>query len=252
MNLRVLGCWGSSMPNKFLTSFLVNKNILVDAGSPTKTLEFDEQLEVEHIFITHSHLDHVLGVLFLADNVVLNNIKKQFKVYGSKDTLNAIKKHLLNFDIWPDFTAIPKDFPTLRFEAIDEGETIKIDNLNITPIKLNHRVSCLGYLFENDEENIFFCTDTGPTDHTWKYLKDKKINRLIIEVSFPDRLTQLAIQTAHLTPTLLFDEIKKMNTLPDQILITHIKPHYKDEIFKELESLKQKLPSNIKITTLCK
>jgi ribonuclease BN (tRNA processing enzyme) len=57
MRLRVLGSSGAELPGHRLPSFLLNGKILFDAGSLTNVLSAKDLLEIEHIFITHTHLD---------------------------------------------------------------------------------------------------------------------------------------------------------------------------------------------------
>ena len=69
MQIRVLGCHGSQTPGCNTTSFLLNGNTLVDAGTITSLLTIEEQLKINHVLITHAHLDHVRDIMFLADNI---------------------------------------------------------------------------------------------------------------------------------------------------------------------------------------
>ena len=68
MNLRVLGCSGGSAPGRSPTSFLVDDVIAIDAGAITSALDGDEQRRVEHVVLSHAHLDHVATLPFLLDN----------------------------------------------------------------------------------------------------------------------------------------------------------------------------------------
>jgi len=69
MKIRVLGCYGAEFPGFKTMSFLINESVLLDAGSATSTLSIEEQERVSDILITHSHLDHIKDILFLADNL---------------------------------------------------------------------------------------------------------------------------------------------------------------------------------------
>jgi ribonuclease BN (tRNA processing enzyme) len=60
MKIRVLGSSGAELPGYRPPSFLLDGKILFDAGSLTNILPAKDLLKIEHIFITHSHLDHIL------------------------------------------------------------------------------------------------------------------------------------------------------------------------------------------------
>ncbi|MCG6872632.1 MAG: MBL fold metallo-hydrolase, partial [Gammaproteobacteria bacterium] len=69
MKLRVLGCSGGVGPGLRTTSFLVDEDILIDAGSGVGDLTQAEQEAIRHIFITHTHMDHCAFLPLLADNL---------------------------------------------------------------------------------------------------------------------------------------------------------------------------------------
>ena len=55
---------------------------------------------------------------------------------------------------------------------------------------------------------------------------------------------KMAIETGHLTPQLLRQELSKIKEMPERILITHLKPKYAQTIKAELQSL---LIKNLKL-----
>ncbi len=69
MEIRVLGCHGSQLPGYGLTGFLIDATTLLDAGAVTSVLTLEEQIRVDHILITHAHLDHIRELSSLADNI---------------------------------------------------------------------------------------------------------------------------------------------------------------------------------------
>ncbi|WP_431264284.1 hypothetical protein ACQ859_01350 [Roseateles chitinivorans] len=69
MKIRVLGCAGALAAGYRTTSFLLDDDVLIDAGSGVAELTVDAMVEVDHILVTHSHLDHVLAIGLLADTV---------------------------------------------------------------------------------------------------------------------------------------------------------------------------------------
>jgi len=236
LKIKVLGASGSDVPGFHLSSFLLNNRILFDAGGVTGSLSFRVQKKIEHIFITHAHLDHIRDIPFLADNIILSGKAKSINIYSIKEVLEDIKKHLLNYRIWPDFTVIPNvQNSILRLNIIHEESPVLIDGYKITAYRMKHTVPSVGYLVEKDGKSFFYTGDTGPVKTLWKKLSDKKLNALIIEVSLPDKMKELATKTGHLTAELLFEDLKLLNYKPERIFITHIKPFYKKKIEQELK-----------------
>lgn len=239
MKIKVLGCSGAEFPGHRPPSFLLNGKILFDTGSLTDILDMKGQLKIEHIFITHSHLDHIMGIPFLADNLIFGEKWHKVNIFGIPPVIKAIKKNLLDGSIWPDFTVIPTIHEAiLNLQELKPCESIKIDHYTITPYRVNHSVPAAGYLIEDQSKRrLFYTGDTGPSDATWKNIGEKQIHCLIIETSFPNRMEEIAIRTGHLTPRLLKKEILKIKHMPERIYITHLKPQYSKAIKKELERL---------------
>ena len=120
-------------------------------------------------------------------------------------------------------------------KIIHEEKSILLDGYKITAYRMNHTVPAVGFLVEKEGRSFFYTGDTGPAINTWKKFLNKKLNALIIEVSLPDKMKDLATKTGHLTPRLLFEDLKLFNQKPEKIFITHIKPLYKKAIERELK-----------------
>lgn len=240
MKINVIGCSGAEFPGYNSPAFLLDNCILFDAGSLTSKLKAKEQQKIKTIFITHAHLDHIKSIPFLADNIIVYKKRIQIDVYSISSVIKTIKNNLFNSAVWPDFTIIPN--PTnaiLNFKTIKIGTPIEINSYNITAYKVNHTVPSVGYLVENYKGKRFFYTgDTGPLNRVWSKFENKKLNCLIIDVSFPNNMKKMALLTGHLTPNLLKDEIRKIKITPNKIYITHPKPQYFKLISKELKNLK--------------
>lgn len=245
MKLRVLGSSGAEFPGFNPPAFLLDDSLLLDAGTVGAVLREDSQWKIRNILITHAHLDHIRGIPFLADNIIIKNKKHSVSVFGIRQVLDALKKSLLNDKVWPDFTSIPnKENAVLRLKPIVPGRAFKINSYTITAYKVSHSVPAAGYVIENSKgRRLLYTGDTGPTDEIWRALS-KPVHTAIIEVSMPSSMKEMAVLTGHLTAGLLKKEIKKMKTLPEKILITHPKPQYLKRIKKEVSNLGLK---NIKI-----
>jgi len=240
MKITVLGCAGAEFPGHHPPGFLLDDEILFDAGSLTNVLDEKKQIKMKHIFITHAHLDHIRGIPFLADNIIIGHWRRRVNLLSIRPVLRAIKKNLLNSSMWPDFTVIPHHRnAVLRLVCLLAGESIYINNYTIAPYRVNHSVPAAGYLVEDkDGRRLFYSGDTGPCDATWKKLGEKQIHSLIIETSFPNRMEKMALATGHLTARLLRKELSKIKHPPEKIYITHPKPQYLPTIRRELQDLK--------------
>ncbi len=239
---RVLGCAGGENPRSHLPAFLVNDRILVDAGAVTARLPLGEQLMIDAILVTHTHLDHVKDLGFLADNVF--GLRAQpITVCSIAPVLANLRAHLFNDILWPDFTRIPTaEGPTLQFQALPEGRPAVVGGCQVTPVRVHHVVDCVAFFIEMDGKTLLHVGDTGPTDAVWeqaRHLAD--LRAVVIEATFPNRLQKLADVSGHLTPASLEAEIKKLGVnVP--LYAYHLKPQYAREIEDELRGLRDLAP----------
>ncbi len=235
-SIKILGAYGGKAVNMQLTSLQLSKEVVLDAGNILEGLGNGIK-NVNHLFITHAHLDHINDIGFLID-ATFETRKEPLKIYAQKKTLNAIHNHILNWQIWPDFTAIHligTSTPAVELIEIKIGEVVTVDGCKIKGINNNHTDSSNGFVIEKDNSAILFTSDTYCCDDIWDEVNNNsKITAVIIDVSFPSRMAQLAYDSKHLTPQLLKEELKKLNRDNITVYVNHIKPSYKVELVKEI------------------
>ncbi|MCW5604795.1 MAG: 3',5'-cyclic-nucleotide phosphodiesterase [Burkholderiales bacterium] len=238
MRLRVLGCSGGiGGRHNRTTSFLLDQDVLIDAGTGVGDLSLAELALVDHIFVTHSHLDHVDSIAFILDSVGALRAKP-VTVYATGPTIEILKKHLFNDDIWPDFTVIPSpEQPFLRYEAIEVGRQVVLDGRKITVLPAVHTVPAVGYHLDSGKGSLVFTGDTGPNDALWEIVnRIGNLRYLIIETAFSDKDRWLAEVSRHLCPSMLAEELSKLER-PAEIYITHLKPSEIELTMQEIEEL---------------
>lgn len=236
MRLEILGSAGAEFPNFHPPAFLVDGQILLDAGTIGSVLNEEAQLKIRDIFITHPHLDHIRGIPALADNVIMKNQSHIITIHSTAGVLSALRNHLFNGVIWPDFSKIPsEDDPAISFSTLEPFNEYAINGYTIQAIPVNHTVPSVGYRLVSGSKSLVYTGDTGPTEDIWKYCSGA--DALIVEVSFPNNMESMAQITKHLTSAMLVDQLAKINKLPKHILITHPKPQYFDIIRREIECL---------------
>jgi ribonuclease BN (tRNA processing enzyme) len=236
VRLRVLGCSGG-IGGRHLrtTSFLLDSDILIDAGTGVGDLTLAELSQIDHIFITHSHLDHVTSIPFLVDTVG-GMRSKPVLVHATRATIEILKSHLFNWAIWPDFTEIPSpEAPFLRYEEISVGQAVTLAGRTITPIPARHTVPAVGYHIDSGPASLVFTGDTGPNDALWRVVnRIDNLKILIIETAFSNKERRLAEASQHLCPATLADELKKLERNAE-IYITHMKPGEIEPTMLEIE-----------------
>lgn len=236
MIVRVLGGHGGLAKGFSTTSFLINNDLLVDAGCVAGPLSVEEQIQIDHILITHCHLDHIKDLAFICDNCF--GLKgTPFKVHTHKTVNDVIQKNLLNDIVWPDFSKLPnKSNPTISFQNLEPHQTVKVGKYEVTAVPVNHPLDAMGFIINDGTSSVVFTGDTGPTDEIWKAAqKVSNLRGIFTEVSFPEELTKIAEISYHHTPKTIIEEMKKM-PLHIPIILTHLKPNYREVILKEMAS----------------
>lgn len=241
MKLHVLGCSGGQVPGHNLSSFLINDSLLIDAGSTTSVLGLEAQQKIKNILITHVHLDHVMGLATMADNLY-GHCETTINVWGIDEVIAGLKSSFFNDTIWPDFTQITGDtqpWPVLTFHNLPEEEPMPIGDSIVTTVRVNHIVPSVAFFIENDKKTLLHVGDSGPTEKVWSMARRRKeLCAVVLEASFPNRLQDLADMSRHLTPQTLAHEAKKLKRPSVPILVTHLKPQYREEIIEDLKKLK--------------
>ena len=224
MRIRVLGCSGGIGGGLRTTSFLVDEDVLIDAGTGVGDLSLENLAKIDHIFVSHSHLDHVTSIPFLVDTVCWMR-RNPIIVYGIKETLDILRAHLFNWKIWPDFTQIPNaEAPFMVYREIKVGEVVELRGRRFTAIPANHTVPAVGYVMDNGRNALVFSGDTASNDALWSVVNaTKNLKYLIIETAFSNKESDIAAASKHLCPKMLAQELEKMRVSPE-VFITHLKP----------------------------
>jgi ribonuclease BN (tRNA processing enzyme) len=240
MKIRVLGCSGSIAAGSRTTAFLVDDDVLIDAGTGVGDLTLDELARVDHILVTHSHLDHVLGIGLLADSVSRRRAgKAPIVVHALAATLEAIRRHIFNGVIWPDFTRLPSAaHPLLAFEPFSIGHTLALGERRIEVLPAAHTVPAVGFaVASKDGAPVWvFTGDTGPNPALWQRLAGMQVAHLVIETAFGNDERQLADISGHLSPTTLGKELALLDSQPG-VHITHIKPGEVKAVMAQISAL---------------
>lgn len=239
MDVRVLGCSGSVAAGHRTTSFLVDDDLLVDAGTGVGDLTLDQLAAVDHILVTHSHLDHVLGIGLIADSGLRRRLVRgapPILVHALPQTLDVLRAHVFNGLIWPDFTRLPSpEAPALRFLPVSVGDVLAFGDRRVEVLPARHTVPAVGYAVQPraGAPAWVYTGDTGPNPALWARLATMPVASLVIETAFGNEEQRLADISQHLSPQTLELELRQLRGAVD-VLITHIKPGETEAVMREI------------------
>lgn len=228
------------------TAFLIDDDVLIDAGSGLSTLSVSALRRVDAVFLTHAHLDHILGLPLLADGVLRHRLEQglgPILVYGLQATLDALRHHIFNNAIWPDFTRIPSiEHPVVELRAVEVGDRIPRGERMLQVLPARHVIPAVGYAaWAQTPEGVAhtgwgYSGDTGPNPELWPVLKELPwLRHWVTEVAFPNRDADLARISGHHCPSSLEPELWALAQGAD-VAITHVKPGEADGIASELRA----------------
>ena len=234
MKITILGCSGGIGSGRHTTCLMVDHDILIDAGSGITTLSLEQLEAIDHVFVTHAHLDHVLGLPLLLDSVG-DRRGKPLTVHALPEVLEVLSAHLFNWHLWPDFRAIPTlDSPWMQFEALPLGASLALGDRHFSPLPANHVVPACGLLVRNAIGSLAFSGDTTRSDALVAALNAvPDLRHLIIETSFENALAGIAEVSMHHWPASLAAELERLTVRPE-VWITHLKPGNEAPIMAEL------------------
>lgn len=238
MKIRVLGCSGGISVGLRTTSYVIDDDILIDSGSGVGDLTLDEMASIRHVFLTHSHLDHIAFLPLMVDSIFAR-IEQPILIHAQAATLKSLQEHVFNWHIWPDFAKLPvPEKPVMRYQEMQPGTTMRIRDRSIEMIQVNHIVPAVGYRIEGANGAAFaFSGDTATNDTFWAALnKHERLDLLFMEAAFSNSDEALSIKARHYCSNTLAADIVKLRHRPP-VYLTHPKPGDESDIFNECRAL---------------
>ena len=160
MKVRVWGCSGAIAKECRTTSFLIDTDVLIDAGTGVGDLTLEEMRGIDHVFLTHSHLDHIAALPLMVD-AIASQRTASLQIHALAGTIAALKTHIFNDVIWPDFTQLPTPHaPFICFQEIQIGQTLQLGNKRIEVLPAIHTVPAVGYAVSVEDACWVFTGDT--------------------------------------------------------------------------------------------
>jgi ribonuclease BN (tRNA processing enzyme) len=238
MKVQLLGSsLGNSAEHQYVSSFLINRTVAIDAGCVGFHGTPQEQEAIRHVFLTHSHSDHTASLPIFVENAWTPSGECP-RVYGSPKTLDTVQRHIFNDVVWPDFVALSKNMPPfLQLCALQPEVQVEADGLRIIPVPVDHLIPTFGYVIADHHGAVIVAGDTGPTERLWEVAHQTAgLRAVFLEACFPNAMKRLAETSCHLTPEMFGSEVAKMPAAV-RVVAVHIKVRYREEVIRELNAL---------------
>ncbi len=247
MDITILGAHNTESENTRLISLLIDDVLAIDAGALTSSLSFAAQQKLKAILLTHQHYDHIRDIPAIAINYDLR--EKTLEIYSTKFVHEVLTTHLLNNVVYPNFLEKPPENPTIKFNILEPGETTSILNYSVSPVRVNHSRFTVGYeITAADGKTMLYTSDTGPgLTGVWQQVSPQL---LIIETTASNRYESSALETGHLTPSLLQKELESLRDIQGylpQVVLVHMNPLEEKKIKTEISEVARALGASIRL-----
>lgn len=243
MRLKVLGCSGGIGGGLRTTSLLLDEDILIDCGTGVGDLSLEEMARLRHIFITHTHLDHIAALPLLVDTIFGHLQGHPLVIHATAASMAIVKRHIFNWEIWPDFFELPeRDRPVVQFREMAPGAPVEVAGRRLSMVPVNHAVPAVGYIISDGRATVGFSGDTTTNDALWEALNAQaRLDLLVVECAFANHQRELADSAKHYCPQTLAEDLAKLRHRPP-LYITHLKPGDEAVIFEQLREALRDYP----------
>ena len=222
--------------SQYLSSYLFNDTIAIDAGCLGHFGTFADQVRVRNIFLTHSHIDHIGSCR--SSSTTSSRRARCVTVHASSEVIDCLRRDMFNDRVWPDFIRLSTpEAPFLRLSTLQAFQPVALEGLRFTPIPVDHVVPTFGFVVESATAAVLVASDTGPTTALWtRGNATPNLKAVFLEASFPESLATLAQASKHLTPSQFAQEVQKLQSRP-AIIAVHLKNRYFQQLVQELHAL---------------
>ncbi len=237
MNIRVLGCSGGIGLGNKTTSLLLDDSVLIDCGTGLGDLSLEEMSKLRHIFITHSHLDHIALLPMLLDTVYDSLVDHPLTLHCKQETYDVLSKNIFNWNVWPNFFELPNtETPVIVYESMQSGDCIEFGDKIVKMVDVNHAVPAAAYIINNGTGSIAFTGDTCSNDTFWEALNEEpRMDMVIVECGFTNEDENIARDAKHYHPNALAEDLEKLNHRPE-LYISHLQPGKEQQIISQLNT----------------
>jgi ribonuclease BN (tRNA processing enzyme) len=190
MKLVLLGTTGYHPSDTRQTAcmMLPECGIVLDAGTALYRVRDRLAYPTLDIFLTHTHLDHVIGLTFLFD-VLFEKSVDRVRVHGEAIKLQAVQEHLFSEHLFPAR-------PPIEWHPL-AGPVGLPEQGQLTYFPLKHPGGSLGYRVDWPTRSLAYVTDTTAHEEADYVEKIRGVDVLIHECNFPDGWEDRAELTGH-------------------------------------------------------
>ena len=199
--------------------------VALDAGTGFFRVQHAIRASTLDVFLTHAHLDHVCGLTYILVPLLRGDLKR-VRVFGTGDTLQAVRTHLLAQELFPVE-------PEFEWHTLHDSVPLPSEG-KLTWISLDHPGGSVGFRLDWPGKSLAYITDTSAPGNYADFVRG--VDVLIHECYFPDELDDWAEKTGHSSSS----KVALLAKLADvkRLYIVHVDPQRPDDDPVGLESIR--------------
>jgi cAMP phosphodiesterase len=230
---------GMASPRQHLSCFVVDDYVAIDAGSLATAASAAQKKQIRDIVLTHAHLDHIAGLPLFIDDL-FSSLDAPICVHALPEIVETLERDIFNWEIYPRFSELENANGTavMKYQPFAVGAEFSVSHLRLKAVRVNHKVSTVGFVVSDNRMKFAVSGDTAETDEFWQILNaEENLSALLVECALPNELEELARVSHHLTPRILKKELEKFNRQECSIYVINIKPTYRDDVVRQIGEL---------------
>ncbi len=216
MKLILLGTTGYHPNNVRQTAcyMLPELGVVLDAGTGMFRVRKHLQTDSLDIFLTHAHLDHVVGLTYLFDVLHETRVARA-RVHGDAAKLTAVQEHLFSPELFP----VQPPITWLPFESSELGLP-RGGRLRMFPLR--HPGGSLGFRLDWADRSLAYVTDTVAEDDADYVDEIRGVDLLLHECYFDDQQAERAELTGHSATSNVARVARRAGV--GRLILVHINP----------------------------
>jgi cAMP phosphodiesterase len=230
---------GMASPRQHLSCFVVDDCVAIDAGSLAMAASATQKKQIRDVVLTHAHLDHIAGLPLFIDDL-FSGLDAPVRVHAAPEIIETLERDIFNWEIYPRFSELENANGTavMKYQPFAVGEEFSVKHLRLKAVRVNHKVSTVGFVVSDNRMKFAVSGDTAETDEFWRVLNaEANLSALLVECALPNELEELARAAHHLTPRMLKQELEKFKREECSIYVVNIKPMYRDRVVRQIGEL---------------
>jgi ribonuclease BN (tRNA processing enzyme) len=219
-----------------MCTMIPETGLVFDAGTAMFRVRERLQTDTLDIFLSHAHLDHVIGLTYLLtvlrDDQLQPRAMRHVRVHGQADKLQAVRQYMFSEHLFPVL-------PELQWRPL-EGPVTLPDGGQVTFFPLQHPGGSVGYRVDWGNRALAYVTDTTAGPDVEYLDRIRGVDLLLHECYLPDSWEDQASVMGHSCLSAVVQLASRAAV--GRLVLIHLNPLFPPAEVPELDRARQQFP----------